>query len=322
MSTLTALPLENDISSQEVGENPIEKYQFIYHFLPHPHYKKRASLLSHHAFVLYCGLMIVFMGAFKIVPKFFPGVLGYASDITVNELFKLTNEKRVGAGYRELRLSPALSRAAEKKAVNMFEKDYWAHVAPDGTEPWSFVLAEDYDYLYAGENLAKNFYTSEDVVEAWLNSPSHRDNLLSSNYDEIGFAVVNGVLEGYETTLVVQFFGKSRFPAQKASVATEEALLEEYETANTYSPTPQVEAKQVEYPATNTEVLPLVDVSYAAKGISISIAVFVSLLLIADIWYSKKKGILKLNGHTLSHLILLIAVIISVWFVLQPGVIL
>jgi hypothetical protein len=326
MTFLTELSSENNDTNIAAKTNPIEKYQFIYHFLPHPHHKKRAKLLSHTAFVGYCALMVLFLGLFKFVPRYFPGVLGYASDITVSELFKLTNERRKSAGLGELRLNSALSKAAEKKAVHMFEKDYWAHVSPDGTEPWEFVLGENYDYLYAGENLAKNFSTSEEVVEAWLNSTSHRDNLLSSNYDEIGFAVINGVLDGYETTLVVQMFGKPRSPVQLASVKEEEELLESCEAAETYSPEPQLAevAEQEPLPLLryDAEVLPLVDVSSATKGISISFSVFVSLLLVIDIWYSKKKGILKLNGHTLSHLMLLISVIIGVWFVLKPGVIL
>jgi uncharacterized protein YkwD len=72
--------------------------------------------------------------------------------------------------------------------------------SPDGTEPWDFILGEKYDYIYAGENLAKNFSTFDDVVEAWYNSPSHKENLLNKNYTEMGFAIVNGELNGYETT--------------------------------------------------------------------------------------------------------------------------
>ena len=59
-----------------------------------------------------------------------------------------------------------------------------------------FIEQEGYQYIYAGENLAVDFSESSEVIEAWFDSPSHRENLLSHNYSEIGFAVINGELKG------------------------------------------------------------------------------------------------------------------------------
>ena len=137
------------------------------------------------------------------------GVLGYASNINSDELLKYTNQRRVDFGLEPLSMNSALSKAAQKKAEDMFKYGYWAHVSPTGTEPWSFILAQDYDYVFAGENLARNFSRSKDVVDAWFASPSHRENLLNRNYRDMGFAITNGVLDGYETTVVVQMFGNS-----------------------------------------------------------------------------------------------------------------
>ena len=190
----------------------IEKYQFIHHFIPHAHHGTRAKLLSPKALFTYTLLIAFLFGMFKLIPYVMPGVLGYASNITVRELYDYTNQRRVGEGLTELKLNETLSIAARKKAEDMFEKDYWAHISPDGVEPWSFILAQGYDYAYAGENLAKNFHYSREVVEAWYRSPSHKENLMGRQYDEVGYAVVDGVLDGYETTLVVQMFGKSRTP--------------------------------------------------------------------------------------------------------------
>jgi uncharacterized protein YkwD len=317
----------HDAPEASSGKNPISKYQFVYHFLPHPVHKRRARLLSPVSFASYCLVMLAFLALFKAIPTFAPGVLGYASHINVSDLFHKTNQERQSRGFSELRLNPKLSKAAEQKALHMFEKNYWAHISPDGTEPWDFILDTDYDYLYAGENLAKNFSSSNEVVVAWLNSPSHRDNLLSPNYDEIGFGVVNGVLNGYETTLVVQMFGRPRSAAQLASVNEEEKLLQSYREETVVSGASEIGMPAVPVSPSGpllprNTVLPFVDVSAAAKSVSISFAVFISLLLVLDIWYSSKKGILKLNGHTVSHLILLIVVIVGVWFVLKPGAIL
>ena len=80
------------------------------------------------------------------------------------------------AGLDSLRLNPTLTAAAKRKAEHMFAENYWAHISPTGVEPWYFILDSGYDYSYAGENLAKNFNTSKEVVAAWYQSPTHRDN--------------------------------------------------------------------------------------------------------------------------------------------------
>ena len=323
MSILTSGGNPTSIKFWRRNPKSIDKFQFMYHFLPHPERKTRAGLLSHKAILIYCLLILSVTGLFRLIPLVFPGVLGYASDINVGDLLSDTNNKRKEHGLAELRLNEKLTSAAGKKASHMFAKNYWAHVSPDGTEPWDFILGENYDYIYAGENLAKNFSHSSDVVDAWMNSPSHRDNLLSPNYDEVGFAVDNGVLDGYETTLVVQMFGRPRGKNQVASVYEEKNLLKELENSKTevagnMSPkgAPEVELKTV----VETKK-PVLDVGVATKTISMTFGGFVGTLLALDIWYSKKKGILKFTGHTFAHLTLLLLVIFCIWFVLRPGVI-
>lgn len=310
----------------------IEKYRFIHHFVPHEYHRTRARLLSHNAFFLYCILTLLLFGLFNLTHLVFPGVLGYASEINVADLLKSTNNVRVEHGLSELTLNPKLSSAAELKASDMFEHDYWAHVSPTGVEPWSFILNTGYDYSYAGENLAKNFNNSKDVVEAWFQSPSHRDNLLSTNYDEIGFAVKNGVLQGYETTLVVQFFGRPRNTGYVASVddgAAQEEIANAPVNVAVDAPLPNIIESPESVnnhsgilspsPTRSPEVKALVDVSIASKTVGIVFGGFLVALLVVDIWYSKKKGILKLTGHTLAHITFLIAVMITIVFVIKPG---
>src|SRR3989344_1251314 len=136
-----------------------------------------------------------------------PLVLGFATNIQKEELIGLTNSTRQAQGASALTESPALSQAALLKAEDMFANNYWAHVSPTGTTPWYFFNLVGYKYLHAGENLARGFDTSSGVIKGWLDSPSHRENLLSTNYQNIGMAVVNGTLDGESTTLVVQLFG-------------------------------------------------------------------------------------------------------------------
>ena len=300
----------------DLSYSPIRKYQFIYHFLPHPVHARRARLLSTSAFKAYTAFLILFFIGLNFVPRFAPGILGYASDISIKDLLHETNKKRGELGLEPLRINPVLSEAAQKKAEHMFQNNYWAHIAPDGTEPWDFILGEGYDYVYAGENLAKNFGTSDDVVEAWYNSSSHRENLLNDHYKEIGFAVVNGVLDGYETTLVVQMFGAPRGEGQMAAVYDEDEILQEVEGQTVYS---EVTAGEPEVAVGPAEVLPTIDVAIVSKGLSMVFGLFVIVLLGLDLWYTRKYGIVKLNGNTLAHITFLVISILSIWFLLKPG---
>ncbi|MFC1700089.1 CAP domain-containing protein [Patescibacteria group bacterium] len=296
----------------------IEKYQFVHRFLPHEEEQRRSKFLSNGAMFLYCVFVFSITVTFRFLPKLAPGILGYASNINVSDLLSQTNQKRAEKGLPPLRLNSTLSEAAKRKAYHMFENDYWSHISPDGTEPWDFILGQGYDYIYAGENLAKNFSSSKQVVEGWYNSPTHKSNLLGSNYDEIGFAVVNGTLDGYETTLVVQMFGRPRDRTQIASVLEEEELLEEVSVLEEV-PEPVMGTQITVNPQ---EVEPTLDVTKVSRSMSLTFGGFVGSLLALDVWYSKKKGIKKFTGHTFAHLTILLMVIVSIWFVFKPGLVL
>lgn len=146
-------------------------------------------------------------------------VLGRVSDIQAVELFQDTNKERAQAGVPELALNDKLSEAAFLRAQDMFEKNYWSHTSPTGVQPWKWFADVGYNYSYAGENLAKNYPNAEATVEAWMNSPSHRENIVNGHYTEIGFAVVDGSLNGQNTTLVVALYGAPVTVAAFESVA-------------------------------------------------------------------------------------------------------
>ena len=143
-------------------------------------------------------------------------VLGYATNISISDVNNISNQQRINAGLEPLNLNSTLGNAANTKAKDMFRDNYWAHVAPDGTTPWSFVESAGYSYSEAGENLAKNFDTSSGVVNGWMNSPTHAANVLKSSYTDVGYAVVSGVLLGEETTLVVAMYGAPALPVTVA----------------------------------------------------------------------------------------------------------
>lgn len=122
-------------------------------------------------------------------------------------LVELTNADRTSQGLGTLTVSPILTQVAEAKADDMAEKGYFAHTSPEGLTPWHWFKEKGYAFTYAGENLAVDFSESSAVQRAWMNSPTHRANIVGTQFTEIGIAVRDGVYQGRPTTFVVQVFG-------------------------------------------------------------------------------------------------------------------
>lgn len=182
--------------------------KFLSHlFIPQKSNNYKAYLAQPGFMALLLAIYMLNQSILRSLAVIKPGILGFSSEITAEKVFYLTNLERRKIGLPELRLNSALSQSATLKAQHMFANNYWAHNAPDGTSPWTFFKQAGYQYLIAGENLAKDFYDTETMLGAWMKSPTHRDNILHTKYEEIGIGVVNGRLSGMETTLVVQHFG-------------------------------------------------------------------------------------------------------------------
>lgn len=130
-----------------------------------------------------------------------------ASEITAENVIKLVNESRKKEGLPELRVSKTLTDIAKDKAHDMVSNHYFAHTSPQGITPWYWFGKNQYDYRYAGENLAINFKNSEDEQDAWMNSPTHRKNILNPKYKEIGVAIAVDNIDGKESLIAVQEFG-------------------------------------------------------------------------------------------------------------------
>ena len=202
-------------------------------FLPRSENDHQASLLKPQ----FLSLVTLFFVCSQIFLNFFTltgtKVLGYSSNISPERIIELTNQKRTELGLAPVKENALLSEAARRKAGDMFAFNYWAHTSPSGRDPWSFFKEVGYKYVYAGENLARDFRDPESVVNAWMNSPSHRENVVNGKYQEIGVAVVDGSLLGVETTLVVQLFGSqtkvatAQKPVAKPTVAVKAPVVAE-----------------------------------------------------------------------------------------------
>lgn len=136
-------------------------------------------------------------------------VLAYATNVSPTGLLTATNTQRTSNGKATLAANALLSAAAQTKAEDMVARDYWAHVTPDGKQPWWFITNAGYSYTSAGENLAYGFASSSDTVTGWMNSPSHKANLLSGSFTEVGFGIANS--ENFtgtgQQTIVVAMYG-------------------------------------------------------------------------------------------------------------------
>jgi uncharacterized protein YkwD len=168
--------------------------------------------LRKQALVFY-ALVIFLIKAFSLGSGLVFPRTGFFADVSQQLVLFLTNQQRQNNGLAVLNENPILVSAAKQKAMDMITNDYFAHVSPQGVTPWFWFKNNGYNYRYAGENLAIDFLESSDVVNAWMNSPGHRQNILNDKYQEIGIAVVQGVVGGQNTTVVVQMFGSPKIAA-------------------------------------------------------------------------------------------------------------
>lgn len=157
--------------------------------------------------------------------SFFP-LLALASPINADVLLQLVNAERVKQGLPALKPDFKLGQAAYKKAKDILSKGYFAHTNPDGKRFYEWIEDEDYDYLYAGENLAIDFTENEPAVSAWLESALHRENVLNKNYTDTGLAALQGNWQSRETFAVVQLFGSPYAAAREARSLTPAILGE------------------------------------------------------------------------------------------------
>lgn len=309
-------------------------------FVPHSHNNHRARLLHNASILGVLWIILLLSFSFRIIYRINPSVLGISYSITVQDVLDLTNQKRSQNGLPPLSLSDELTSAAHQKANDMLVKNYWAHFAPDGTTPWYFIKGTGYNYIYAGENLAKGFVKSSDVVDAWMNSSSHRENMLSDKYADIGFAIVEGNLLGEETVLVIEMFGSSQSqliasnqeahtyvfeptnaPTVQPRIAIEsEITLSELQIGGQEIQVNEVKAGRNTFFDESIITKPLFNLMNLSKSITLTILSLFLLTLLIDLVIIERKKIPRIVGHNLDH-IMLISFLILYIVVVRGGTI-
>ena len=313
-------------------------------FIPSENNNYRSKLLHLDFLSLYLAVIMFISIAYRLLP--IPNILGLSADQSTDKYYQLTNQKRIESNLNTLTFNSALSSAAVNKANDMFASSYWAHFNPGNNKsPWDFIREAGYSYSIAGENLAKNFADADSTVNAWMASPSHKENILKSGYTDVGFGIVNGKFNGEETTIVVQMFGaplKGRAIAAKPVQAAEKTavVIKPIIVATiipTNPPTPTV-----------TEAIPTAVLSVTASPTKAAFVIaqnqpikqtpglflgkftynssrlFIFILIIAfilDFYYAYKLKVIRITGKHLAHFIFLGIIFISL-FILRKGAIL
>lgn len=175
-----------------------------------PKHKHTKEYLKHYypfipMFVSIMFLMLVLFNPWQTKKH---DVLGLAINIAPQSLLDATNNQRQKSGVKNLAINPLLQQAAQNKAQDMVNRNYWSHKTPEGKDPWQFIANEGYSYQKAGENLAYGFDDSSSVVTGWMNSTTHRRNLLDKDFAEVGFGIANSnnFNTGGATTVVVAMY--------------------------------------------------------------------------------------------------------------------
>ncbi|MFA5249555.1 MAG: CAP domain-containing protein [Candidatus Paceibacterota bacterium] len=139
---------------------------------------------------------------------FIPASKECIAGFDVKDFLSIINEERGKAGLKPLAGNEMLGKAADMKLKDMIKLKYFGHINKYGTSPWVWVSLSGYKFRKAGENLAVGYGNARQTVAAWMNSPSHKSNILNRQYKDVGFAI--GILRlenGEWGVAVVQEFG-------------------------------------------------------------------------------------------------------------------
>lgn len=132
-------------------------------------------------------------------------VIETSNEIITNDeskILSLVNEAREKNNLSKLEIDEALQNVARLKAEDLSKNNYFSHISPTYGTPFEMLKSNNITYKTASENIAGNS-SIENAFSSWMNSDSHKDNILSNNYNYTGIAVVDSIAYG---KIIVQFF--------------------------------------------------------------------------------------------------------------------
>ncbi|MDZ4243836.1 MAG: CAP domain-containing protein [Candidatus Doudnabacteria bacterium] len=297
----------------------------------------RPRVLSYWAFIIY-GLILLAL-------RLFLGILpADSSAVESQTLMALVNEERNNRNIPQLITHSSLMVAAAQKSRDMIDRDFFNHVNPDGNYIWGNIInAGYYPYKILGENLALDFATAEGMIKAWLDSPTHRENLLRLEFINQGMSALYGDYQGRYTNLTTNLFGalvseQSSPPATQTTepqpIPTPQVKAETPAVAQknpTPEPRPKEEEKTIPEETTNpvaspaSEPIPtppspkhLLPVFEWSRTIFTSFGIFMLLILSIDSVIVNRRELEVPRSHSSYHffgftLIVLVSILIWWW---------
>ncbi len=189
------------------------------HFVPSANNAYRPHLLHQPWLLFFLAVILATEGFLVATLVARQSDQNFLAAVVPAEVIVLTNTEREVNKVGDVTENTLLENAAQAKANDMALKGYFSHTGPDGKTPWQWISESGYTYQYAGENLAVRFLDSSDVVNAWMQSPTHRENMVKPVYIHTGVGVAQGVFEGETATYVVQYFAAPIAASSPTAVA-------------------------------------------------------------------------------------------------------
>lgn len=186
---------------------------------------QNTSLIKPHAIGL---LLISFLAVKLLIALVLPvNRATLASDLSIDNILQAVNAQRSLRNLITLNTNDKLGFAAQSKSDDMQTRHYFAHVDPDGHYIWDKITAAGYTpYLELGENLAIEFYDTDSLISAWMNSPTHRANLLNDGFKDQGMGLTfgNTALNQYHSAIANTFGTLAPAPKPKTPAAPKEPV--------------------------------------------------------------------------------------------------
>ena len=173
-------------------------------------FKIKATLLVFLSISFILGLSLVTLPKADQVKAAEPLINTTPKEMNTEGIVRFTNIKRKKFKLEELKINENLIKLANSRIEDMQRLNYFAHTNPEGIGLKQFVSKIEYNYLIVGENLSMNYYDNEEVVTAWMNSETHRNNMLRKEFDEIGIAYGDVTINNKKVFIIAMILGKEK----------------------------------------------------------------------------------------------------------------
>ncbi len=151
----------------------------------------------HPAFIVLCLLISFFLPA---------NVFALSSARVIDGI----NEARAAEGLPPLTENRALTSSAKLKIAELMKKGALVHTSSPAGSAWPVLVQGGYTYIHAGENLAVNIESEQEIVDEWIDSPLHKKNMVDPRFTDVGVAIGQGFYKGRKSYYGVAYFGEPK----------------------------------------------------------------------------------------------------------------